>query len=66
MSGSQGTYKENKSRGPNMHEAQNLFFAPPPIFGASRGGKSLYCKFKTFGFLDIRHKNKILIRYTNT
>ena len=26
----------------------------------SRGGQNLNCKFKIFGFLDIRHKYKIL------
>ena len=40
MSGSQGTYKENKSRGPDMHEAQNLF-PPPP--SSERLGEANLC-----------------------
>ena len=48
----------NKSGGRRNLRVEAKNYAPP--LGAPRGGANLNCKFKTFGFLDIRHKYKIL------
>ena len=52
----------NKSGGGQL--CANIFcHSTPP--GDPRRRKNLKNKFKTFGFSDIRHKFKILLRYTN-
>ena len=56
-----GVYR-NKSRGGKICAKRKIFFCPP--LGASRGGQNSNCKVITLGFLDIRHKYKILKRHT--
>ena len=55
-------YTEINLGGGKICAKRKIFFCPP--LGASRGGQNSNCKFITLGFLDIRHKYKILKRHT--
>ena len=51
-----GVYR-NKSKEAKFAKREIVF---SPTLGAPRDGQNLNGKFKTFGFLDIRHKYKML------
>ena len=54
-----GVYRNKSGEGGGKFaQSQNFFLPPPP--GAPRGEQNLNGKFKTFGFLDIRHKYQML------
>ena len=55
-------YTEINLGGGKICAKRKIFFFPP--LGAPRGGQNSNCKFITHGFLDIRHKYKILKRHT--
>ena len=55
-------YTEINVGGGKICAKRKNFFCPP--LGAPRGGQNSNCKFITLGFLDIRHKYKILKRHT--
>ena len=48
-----GVYRNKSRGGVKISAKRKIFFFPLPI-GAPRGGQNLNCKFKIFGFLDIR------------